>query len=140
MAFLETLHVSYIESLKTQKPSLESCMTEHMKVSGIYWGITAMSILNKENNMDPNTILTFLTACSNNDGGYGGNIGHDSHLLYTCHAILIYAVLDALDSIDKEGVVKFVASLQDDNDGSFSGDQYGKYYGKLIFEFYICIE
>lgn len=37
-------------------------------------------------------------------GGFGGNIDHDPHLLYTLSAVQILIVLDALDKIDKTTV------------------------------------
>jgi hypothetical protein len=33
-------------------------------------------------------------------GGFGGNIGHDPHLLYTLSAVQILLELDALEQVD----------------------------------------
>jgi len=66
----------------------------------------------------------FLLADMKN-GGFGGNIGHDPHLLYTLSAIQILAVFDSLNLIDAEKVSNYVVSLQQD-DGSVVGDEYGE--------------
>ena len=41
-------------------------------------------------------------------GGFGGNVGHDAHMLYTLSAIQILAMFDSLDKIDKEKVVQYI--------------------------------
>jgi len=33
-------------------------------------------------------------------GGFGGNIGHDPHLLYTLSAVQVLALFDKLDVLD----------------------------------------
>lgn len=35
-------------------------------------------------------------------GGFGGNLEHDAHLLYTLSAVQILIVLDSLDKINKQ--------------------------------------
>lgn len=37
-------------------------------------------------------------------GGFGGNIGHDPHLLYTLSAIQVLALFDKIDVLDVEKV------------------------------------
>jgi len=58
-------------------------------------------------------------------GGFGGNIDHDPHLLYTLSAIQILALFDSIDAINKDKVVEFISSLQQE-DGSFAGDKWGE--------------
>jgi geranylgeranyl transferase type-2 subunit beta len=58
-------------------------------------------------------------------GGFGGNVGHDAHLLYTLSAVQILALANEIDRVDKDAVTKFVASLQQP-DGSFTGDEWGE--------------
>ena len=58
-------------------------------------------------------------------GGFSGNVGHDSHLLYTLSAVQILAIYDALDVLDTDALVAWVAGLQQD-DGSFWGDKWGE--------------
>lgn len=56
---------------------------------------------------------------------FGGNIGHDAHLLYTQSALLILALYDELSVVDSELIVNYVAGLQQP-DGSFAGDKWGE--------------
>jgi len=104
-------------------------------MSGIYWSLTAFSIIHTPNetevqmklNHPPETsIVSFVMDCYDPEsGGFGGNIGHDAHLLYTLSAIQILALSDRLELLDKEKVIEFVGKLQND-DGSFSGDEWGE--------------
>ena len=43
---------------------------------------------------------------------FGGNTGHDAHLLYTLSAVQILALADQLDLLDKGKTAAYVASLQ----------------------------
>ena len=50
-----------------------------------------------------------------NEGGYGGNVDHDAHLLYTLSAVQCFALFDALDvvSVDKVFPVEEVLQALD---------------------------
>ena len=39
-------------------------------------------------------------------GGFGGNLHHDAHLLYTLSAVQVLVTYDALDAIDTDAVVR----------------------------------
>jgi prenyltransferase beta subunit len=43
-------------------------------------------------------------------GGFGAHVGHDAHLIYTCSAVQILAIQDALDSLDAEKVINCISS------------------------------
>lgn len=78
-------------------------------------------------------------------GGFGGSVGHDSHITSTHYALLILSQLDALNAgkgnlkensnnlsdsqhdinIDYEKIALYVKSLQQE-DGSFKCDEYGE--------------
>ena len=81
-------------------------------------------------------IIDWVFSCYDvRTGGFGGNCSsgsssncpHDGHLLYTLSALQILAMANALDDerLDKDAIVKFVSNLQND-DGSFSGDEWGE--------------
>lgn len=122
-AFDVELHVKYLVGLKNQKEDFESCMIEHMRLSGMYWGVGAMALLGREAEMGPDEIVAWVLECQHPDGGFAGNVGHDRHLLYTLHALLILAMLGALDRVEKDKTTAFIASLQQP-DGSFAGDEW----------------
>ena len=47
--------------------------------------------------MEKDKLVKFVLACQQEDGGFGGNVDHDSHLLYTLSAVQLLALCDALD-------------------------------------------
>lgn len=44
-------------------------------------------------------------------GGFGGNIGHDPHLLYTLSAIQVLALFDKIEVLDIEKVSNCILQL-----------------------------
>ncbi|GKA88955.1 geranylgeranyl transferase type-2 subunit beta [Tanacetum coccineum] len=64
-------------------------------------------------------------SCQHSSGGFGGNEGHDPHLLYTLSAIQILALFNKIETLDIDKVSSYIASLQNE-DGSFSGDIWGE--------------
>lgn len=59
-------------------------------MSGVYWGLTAMFLMNKQDMMEKDEILEFVQSCQHDNGGFGASQNHDSHLLYTLSAIQVY--------------------------------------------------
>mmetsp|Transcript_12073 Transcript_12073/g.25168 ORF Transcript_12073/g.25168 Transcript_12073/m.25168 type:complete len:396 (-) Transcript_12073:148-1335(-) len=153
-AFFDDLHEKYISTLaaKLDSPSsYEGAVTEHLRMSGVYWSITALSLLRSPSEVDKlmglttqlpvpppkegeetvaqrPAIVDWLFDCYDPlTGGFGGNVGHDGHLLYTLSALQVLAVADRLGDprLDREAVIKFISSLQQP-DGSFAGDEWGE--------------
>lgn len=56
-------------------------------MSGIYWGLTALDLMNVLDRMDKDEVLSFVRECQHQCGGFGASVGHDPHLLYTLSAI-----------------------------------------------------
>lgn len=140
--FYRKLHSSYIAELAAKlesKQSFEGALTEHLKVSGVYWSITALSLIETPGKVeelmglvttkdDRVAIVDFVFDCFDADsGGFGGNQHQDGHLLYTLSALQILAIANRLDDerLQKEKVVDFIVRLQQD-DGSFAGDSWGE--------------
>ena len=138
--FYDTLHTDYIAGLasKLDAPtSYEGAVTEHLRMSGVYWSLTALSILKSPEQVDalmgvtvpkdnrPSLVDWTMSCYDARTGGFGGNVGHDAHLLYTLSAIQILALADEIHKVDKDAVTKFVSSLQQP-DGSFAGDEWGE--------------
>ena len=173
------LHVRYITGLaeKLDRPtSYEGAVTEHLRMSGVYWSLAALSLLRSEKEADAllgvthgtrsgtspgngdnggdddknkraaagggggaargevdgdahrGPIVDWVFDCYDSaHGGFGGNVGHDAHLLYTLSALQILAMAGRLDDprLDRRAVVRFVAGLQQ-SDGSFAGDEWGE--------------
>uniref|UniRef100_A0A7S3LW72 Geranylgeranyl transferase type-2 subunit beta n=1 Tax=Palpitomonas bilix TaxID=652834 RepID=A0A7S3LW72_9EUKA len=119
------LHKNYIKAVGEDKKSFDYYVTEHLRVSGVYWGLCAMELLNAGEKMDKKKICEFVRSCQHPSGGYSGNVGHDPHLLYTLSAVQILGICDELDSVEHEPIVKYVSGLQNE-DGSFAGDEWGE--------------
>ena len=103
--FYSTLHQQYIVQLSQNTETYEYQMTEHLRLSGIYWGLTAMSLLKSEDQMNPDKIVEWVmqgyqSLGDGSMGGWGGNHGHDVHLLYTTSAVQILALTDNLSLLD----------------------------------------
>src|SRR5690242_9485201 len=89
-------------------------------MSGVYWALMTMKILDQVDQLPLDDIIKFVLKCGREDGGFGGNIDHDSHLLYTLSAIQILSILGRLGDIDTDRTAKYIARLQR-QDGGFIG-------------------
>lgn len=159
--FHDALHTKYITTLgdKLDAPtSYEGAVTEHLRMSGVYWSLAALSLLRSSEEVDASMGLTkpragddrtaivdWVFSCyDSKSGGFGGNCSgecaHDAHLLYTLSALQILAMADRLhdDRLDKDAVVKFVCGLQND-DGSFSGDKWGEIDTRFTYCAFSCL-
>ena len=131
--FIRDKHIAYVVALDSQRDSYEHVVTEHLRMSGIYWGLSALELVSSGDSLDKGEILRFVASCRHPCGGYGGNVGHDPHLLYTLSALQLLALCDALPrtqgavtpELDVDATVHYIASLQQP-DGSFAGDAWGE--------------
>ena len=51
-----------------QRESLEYWVTEHLRVSGLYWGSTALALLGKEDALNKDDVVAFLKRCAHSEG------------------------------------------------------------------------
>jgi len=171
--FYPAQHTAYIAQLAealARETSYEGAVTEHLRMSGVYWSLTALHILMPPDRVDrlmgvvttpakqqPNSsdeespppssstssIIDWLWTCYNpDDGSFGGNTGHQGHLLYTLSALQILALADQLEEERllqcKPRILQFIASLQQP-DGSFVGDtQHSGGGGEIDTRFTYC--
>ncbi|XP_076066435.1 geranylgeranyl transferase type-2 subunit beta isoform X2 [Oratosquilla oratoria] len=132
-------HAEYIVGYSKKKNDFEYTMTEHFRMSGIYWGITAIDLLGQLDSMDSGEIIAFIKSCQDTtSGGVAPSLNHDPHILYTLSAVQILTILDSLDTLDIEGIVKYIASLQK-SDGSFAGDKWGEVDTRFSFCAVACL-
>lgn len=97
-------HIRFIQDL--QEESLVGVLTEHLRLNGMYWGLTALALMGAEDALDREEVVRYVMACwSEKDGGFGAHPGHDSHLLSTLSAIQILVQYDALERINVDKVV-----------------------------------
>ena len=78
-------------------------MTEHLRLNGVYWGLTALHLLGHPEALPRKETIEFVLSCQNADGGFGAAPGHDSHMLYTVSAVQILVMVDALDELGRGG-------------------------------------
>jgi len=160
-------HRAYIHRLSSSSAhaaaggSFEQWATEHLRMSGLYWGLCALDMLDalpppapapappqphQQGEGTPETtdggdgggptreeLVRWVLACRHENGGFGGSVGHDPHLLYTLSAVQVLAILDALDQLpDKDRTAAYVASLQRP-DGAFMGDEWGEVDTRFVY-------
>ena len=104
-SLLIPLHVRYIQSLDKRTDELEYWLTEHLRLNGLYWGLTALDLMNNIEALPRDQIINYVKSLQHENGGFGGHTGHDPHMLYTLSAIQILVTLDAVDVIDTDKVV-----------------------------------
>ncbi|EXJ96256.1 geranylgeranyl transferase type-2 subunit beta [Capronia coronata CBS 617.96] len=132
-------HVKYIQGLDSRKDELDYWLTEHLRLNGVYWGLTALHLLGHPDALPRDKTLHFVFACQNQDGGFGAAPGHDSHMLYTVSAVQILATINALPELEnrreggKERIAQYIASLQDPNTGTFAGDEWGETDTRFLY-------
>ncbi len=105
-----------------------------------------MNLLNKIELHEKNKTIKFIEACQTETGGFGGSLGHDSHITSTHYALLILlqfgiiseSVIDfnvqnnvensnslLIPNINYEKIAIYIKSLQL-SDGSFKCDIFGE--------------
>lgn len=130
--FLQDLHVEFIRNLDNHKETVEYWTISHLKLNGVYWGLVALYLMGKEDALPKENIIDFVKSCHNieKDYGFGGNVGHDSHLIYTLSAIQILAICGRSELIneiiDRDRLLYHIATLHDPIIGSFKGDEWGE--------------
>lgn len=93
-------HREYLASYGTKKDDYEYCITEHLRMSGIYWGMTAMDLMGALDSFNKADIIDFVKQCQYSCGGFGASVHHDPHLLYTLSAVQVRGrFLEELTSI-----------------------------------------
>ncbi|KAK3048351.1 Rab geranylgeranyltransferase [Extremus antarcticus] len=131
-------HVAYIQSLDTRRDELESHLTEHLRISGIYWGLTALHLLGQPAALPPEEVIEFVLSCLHDNGGFGAAPGHDAHMLYTVSAVQILAMVDDFVELEmrvpngKMKIARYIADLQQPN-GTFAGDEWGETDTRFLY-------
>jgi len=125
--FYANKHIAYIKKIANDKGSFEYYVTQQFRMSGVYWGLTALAVMGRDLNDELNIpeIVDWVLSCQHENGGFSADIGHDPHILYTLSAIQILVLCKSLDRIDRVKIGRFVSSLQQP-DGSFFGDKWGE--------------
>ncbi|KAK1143646.1 Rab geranylgeranyltransferase [Aspergillus melleus] len=132
-------HVDYIKNLDSRRDELEYWLTEHLRLNGVYWGLTALHLLGCPEGLPREDTVDFVLSCRRDNGGFGAAPGHDAHMLYTVSAVQILVLMDALDELETRGlggrqkVGSFIAGLQDKDTGAFMGDEWGEQDTRFLY-------
>jgi geranylgeranyl transferase type-2 subunit beta len=86
-----------------RKDELEYWLTEHLRLNGVYWGLTALHLMGRGDALPRDETIEFVLSCQHDNGGFGAAPGHDSHLLSTVSAVQILAMVDALEVLERRG-------------------------------------
>ncbi|ORY91648.1 rab geranylgeranyltransferase [Leucosporidium creatinivorum] len=130
---LVDLHVQYIQSLDTKRQDLAYYFTEHLRMNGIYWGLTALALIGHKDALPKDEMLEWVMNCWNEDvGAFAPHPGHDPHIHPTLSAIQILAMQDSLHLLNKEKIVSYILSLQAPN-GGFAGDEWGEIASRFSY-------
>ncbi|KAL9685141.1 hypothetical protein QQ045_022588 [Rhodiola kirilowii] len=136
-------HVKYILSVEKKKDSFESVVMEHLRMNGAYWGLTTLDLLGNLDAVDVDEVVSWIISCQHECGGFGGNVGHDPHILYTLSAVQVLALFDKLDVLDIDLVSNCILSNGEfmicGLDGSFSGDMWGEIDTRFSYIAICCL-
>lgn len=103
LRLVTSAHVRYIQSLDTRKDEYEYWLTEHLRLNGLYWGLTALHLLGRPDALPRDKTIDFVLSCQHENGGFGAAPGHDAHMLSTVSAVQILALIDAFDELEARG-------------------------------------
>ncbi|KII84876.1 hypothetical protein PLICRDRAFT_117033 [Plicaturopsis crispa FD-325 SS-3] len=130
---LVPLHVSYIKALGEAKDDLAYHLTAHLRMNAIYWGLTALCVMDAKDTLDREETIAFVMSCWDDEAGaFGAHPEHDAHILATLSAIQILVIQDALDRVDIPRVVSFILSLHRPS-GVFAGDAFGETDTRFLY-------
>ena len=98
---------------KTEK-EWEYVFSDHFRMNGVYWALTALSLLPGNpisRFMAEDDIVAWISNCKKPDGSYGHNVHHDGCLLATLSAVQILVLLKRHDEVDADAVASCVRPL-----------------------------
>lgn len=110
-------------------------MTDYLKMSGMYWGLTALDLMDAKNILPEDDIIKFIQNCQDKtSGGISATLNHDPHILYTLSACQVLSIYGKLNNsvVNIEGIVGYIKGLQQE-DGSFFGDKWGEVDTRFSF-------
>ena len=91
--FVPNAHCKYIKRVSEDADSYEYAVSEHLRMSGVYWAASALDLVDALHMLDGAAVVQFVLDCQHECGGFGGNISHDPHILYTLSAVQILICL-----------------------------------------------
>lgn len=126
--------MKYIKKYANDSSGTDQIMAEYLKMSGMYWGLNALSLMKALDDESRDQVLEFIKECQNGDGGFAAAPRHDSHILHTLSAIQLLVILNRChpEFLNIDACVNYIKSLQQP-DGSFYGDKWGEVDTRFSF-------
>lgn len=122
-------HVAYISDLFRKPSFLEHYMAEHLKMNALYWGLSALNLVDQMDDFSKDDVVSFVQSCyDSTTGGFAASPKHDPHMLSTLSALQVLKLYDSVDSLNqtqRDKIIKYIKSMQLP-DGSFQGDRFGE--------------
>ncbi|XKL65425.1 hypothetical protein PGB90_008845 [Kerria lacca] len=131
-------HIQFIKKYSEDKSSYEYYMTEYLRMSGLYWGLTTLELLDKKDLLSEIEVMEFIRNCINDNGGISPSIDHDPHILYTLSAVQVACILNREYELPTEKIVNYIKGLQQPN-GGFFGDKWGELDTRFSFCAVACL-
>jgi len=120
------LNTQYLVKQSEALNTYDHLATEFLKMSGVYWGVTALDLMGNLDKIKETNIIEFIKSCfCEKVGGFSAHPNHDPHIIYTLSAIQVLSIYNRLGEFDLDKISKHVASLQQPN-GAFFGDKWGE--------------
>ncbi len=118
--FYHDLHINYIQTLasKIDSPSsYEGAVTEHLRMSGVYWSLTALSLLVPFEEVDKRMNLTGEYATKEEEQQVHSTSDNNDHSTINSNAKSTSGVTSK-----KQSIVDWVFSCYDTSSGGFGGN------------------
>ncbi|KOX67356.1 Geranylgeranyl transferase type-2 subunit beta, partial [Melipona quadrifasciata] len=131
-------HANFLLSYGTDKDEYMYCMTEHMRMSGMYWGLTALDLMGKLEQTNRNEVLEFIAQCQTESGGiaangsFTGDIWGEVDMRFSFCAVATLSLLNRLDVIDVDKAVEFVMKCMN-FDGGFGSKPGAESHAGMIY-------
>lgn len=136
LVLLKDKHISYIASLDKKRDNFEYWLTEHLRINGVYWGLSALCLLDAKDTFEKPEVINFVLECFvESTGGFAPFPRHDAHLLSTLSAIQILKIYDSLDVLSPFQLNKCIQFIKGNqlSDGSFQGDRFGEVDTRFVY-------
>ncbi|KZC07223.1 Geranylgeranyl transferase type-2 subunit beta, partial [Dufourea novaeangliae] len=136
-------HANFLLSYGKDKDEYMYCIMEHLRMSGMYWGLTALDIMGKLEQTNRDEILEFIAQCQTesggiaakrqqSDGSFTGDIWGEVDIRFSFCAVATLALMNQLDAIDVNKAVEYVMKCMN-FDGGFGSKPGGESHAGMIY-------
>ncbi len=71
MTFFRQKHVDYVRKVSADTESFEYLVSQHLRMSGVYWGLTALTLLGVDIKQEAfsETMISWIMSCYDSESG-----------------------------------------------------------------------